>query len=261
MAKREFIEYFGKRTKSFPDGNKLTRENLVSEQNKAKGLNMWYKDDALQDHLDEIAKPFIENALLSYDINMRYFAQLKESEFRRAVSQIVKEFNMERIYNLKDFNERAGIYMIVLGEYKSFYIGQSNDISKRISSHWSRSMEVWRLVFGPVTESILSIDAFRAHDTTEIYFMPYFILYGSLLDMEEIVTAYVMRKKLGKFMINRLMGGNTNVDFQFRGDERNRLQIVVTDDDRQKAREIMKMFEELDEYHKSREEIWGEMMS
>lgn len=110
-------------------------------------------------------------------------------------------------------------------------------------------------------QSILSIDAFRAHDTTEIYFMPYFILYGSLLDMEEIVTAYVMRKKLGKFMINRLMGGNTNVDFQFRGDERNRLQIVVTDDDRQKAREIMKMFEELDEYHKSREEIWGEMMS
>lgn len=61
-------------------------------------------------------------------------------------------------------------YMMVLDEYKQVYIGKSVNIKKRIQQHWSCTKPFDRTLF-PLynTNSVLSIDFFRALDTTRIY--------------------------------------------------------------------------------------------
>ncbi|MGW6251281.1 hypothetical protein ACWF5S_08510 [Peribacillus butanolivorans] len=52
-----------------------------------------------------------------------------------------------------------GYYIIVLDEYAQAYIGMSNNITKRIQSHWSKQKEFDRLIFGSKENSTLSIEA------------------------------------------------------------------------------------------------------
>ena len=110
-------------------------------------------------------------------------------------------------------------------------------------------MEVWRLVFGHVTKSVLSINVFRSLDTTEIYYMPLWEVSEDLMTMEYIVTDYVTRKKYLKYCLNRVMGGNTDVDFEIRSDM-NRLATILTDDDYRRMREISHMFSDLEQYRR-----------
>ena len=78
---REQIEHFGKRVKSFPEGNKLTRENIVSARNDDRYYLSNFKEEAVALHRDEIKRPQTELALLSYDVNMRFYNALDKNEF------------------------------------------------------------------------------------------------------------------------------------------------------------------------------------
>ena len=94
---REQIEHFETWVKSYPEGNKLTRDNFVSEQTKIKGFENWYTDDALENHLDELKKPYIANAMLSYDINMRYLDTLDQKCFDAALKLLRVHFQMKEV--------------------------------------------------------------------------------------------------------------------------------------------------------------------
>ena len=50
------------------------------------------------------------------------------------------------------------------------YIGISNDIKKRILTHWGSKKDFDRLLFGKKENSVLSIDSFGALDTTRIFY-------------------------------------------------------------------------------------------
>lgn len=58
---------------------------------------------------------------------------------------------------------------MVLDEYCQVYVGTSKDLKKRVMAHWSKTKPFDRLIFGTIETSILSIDSFRALDTTRIF--------------------------------------------------------------------------------------------
>ena len=58
---------------------------------------------------------------------------------------------------------------MVLDLYKQAYTGQAADIRMRIKRHWSGTKQFERLIFGTKESSVLSIDSFRALDTTRIF--------------------------------------------------------------------------------------------
>jgi hypothetical protein len=67
------------------------------------------------------------------------------------------------------FDGVQGAYVMVLDRYKQAYIGQAWDIRARIKRHWSGTKQFDRLIFPDKETSVLSIDSFRALDTTRIF--------------------------------------------------------------------------------------------
>ena len=55
----------------------------------------------------------------------------------------------------------TGLYFLILDKYNRCYVGQSNDIKRRIQTHWSK-----------VNYATTGIDMFKAYDTTRIYVNP-----------------------------------------------------------------------------------------
>lgn len=95
---------------------------------------------------------------------------------------------IRRIFDLKECRGISGIYIMVLEEYRGIYIGQSEDIGKRIRQHWSAK-----------SFNSYGIDMYRALDTTEIYIIEE--LEGKSLDFQE----YANIKEIdSKYLINKL---------------------------------------------------------
>lgn len=90
---------------------------------------------------------------------------------------------------------------MVLDEYHQIYIGTSDNIKKRILQHWSMRKPFDRLLcpIGAVETSILSIDSFRAYDTTRIYAC----INQDTYEKED----YYIKQFSSKFLCNRLSGG------------------------------------------------------
>ena len=111
-----------------------------------------------------------KNCLLNFDKNMDFFRMIDRDGFEASLSRLVKSNERTReIFDLSDCDGMTGIYILVLGEYKQMYIGQSVDIKKRILQHWNKVKEFDRLIFGGVNDSVLSVDSFGALDTTRIF--------------------------------------------------------------------------------------------
>nr|WP_269211995.1 GIY-YIG nuclease family protein [Zhihengliuella flava] len=88
---------------------------------------------------------------------------------------------------------------MILDDYKQIYVGQADDMRKRIKQHWSGAKQFDRLLFGPVEVSILSIDSFRALDTTRVIAAKTRATSALEQKVEEAVPA--------SFRLNRLSGG------------------------------------------------------
>lgn len=157
------IKHFGVSIREKSDGLKLTRENYIKVSNKSSfRKGKVYSEEFIKKHLD--------NSLYNYDLNIEYFRALNKHEFDKDLMEYVgnvKVFN--EITDLTLFSSVPGYYIMVLDEYAQAYIGRSDDIKKRIMSHWSKQKEFDRLIFKDIEKSILSIDSFRALDTTRIF--------------------------------------------------------------------------------------------
>lgn len=131
-----------------------------------------YVDDEGTAYREDWCEKYRKKCLENFDLNMKYFECLNHDDFNKQIREFLKRYNKFcEITNLSNYREKSGFYMMVLDEYKQVYIGKANDIKKRIQRHWSRTMPLDRTLFPPnaVETSRLSIDCFRALDTTRIF--------------------------------------------------------------------------------------------
>ena len=215
----ESVSHFGITLKLKTRDYNLNRENYVVSSNKGTmGKNRSYIQ-ALKDNnqkiIDSYSKIYADkegliykeewckkqtaNALINYDLNMDFFKKLSISKFDDELTKFLTTTEFFEITDLSKFS-CSGYYAMVLGEYCQIYIGTSNNICRRIKQHWSGGkMKLDRLICGHVDKSKLSIDSFRALDTTRIFVYPTENLYN----MENKYIAGFS----DEFICNRLNGG------------------------------------------------------
>lgn len=186
--------HFGVSLRDRPDGLVLTRENYVriSKDNTITAVAEPYSDAWCKKQ--EIA------AYANFDLNMRYFASLDRDEFSKVIEKFLKK--QKRFVAVTDLNVYEGVegyYIMVLDQYCQVYIGTSNNIKRRILQHWSKVMPFDRLVFGSIDTSRLSINSFRALDTTRLYAFRT----SNLFKVEEKIIGLIPEK----FICNRTIGG------------------------------------------------------
>lgn len=182
-------QYFGVDLRHGKYGFKMTRENYAIIDRKctthSKNSNYYetfwgddkkeeflkiYEDTSAVFYTESYCERKKERALINYDLNIAYFASLDSKKFNSALKKFIrKNRRFKEISNLNVVDDKAGYYVMVLDEYKQIYIGTSNNLKKRVMSHWSKRKQFDRLIFGKVETSKLSIDSFRAFDTTRIF--------------------------------------------------------------------------------------------
>ena len=189
------------------EGTKLQKEefaNAVLKHNLKKVLNYDLKRCIQgrfysKEWCERQAKEVEEN----FDLNMSYFDKLDEKSFNYELNLFLerhKEF--VEVDDLQPFYFKSGYYIMVLDKYKQVYIGTTNNITNRIVTHWTKRKGFDRLVFPwhAVETSVLSIDSFRALDTTRIFVY----VAKNIYDREnEFIQDFPRR-----FLLNRVTGGN-----------------------------------------------------
>ncbi|MHA7289550.1 GIY-YIG nuclease family protein [Arthrobacter sp. MDT3-24] len=178
------VDHLGERIQAGKYGHRLTRELYAVVNKKPTGriyreqvsaefweAQDWAYEDA--DHTvlsDEFCILQREAALENFDLNMAFFAQLPQESFNTALNEVLeKNKSMRPVLDLTTLDGKEGVYVMVLDGYRQAYVGQTSDIRARIKSHWSGTKQFDRLLWGHKHESVLSIDAFRALDTTRIF--------------------------------------------------------------------------------------------
>lgn len=221
-----YIEHFGVKIKDKPT-NKLTRDNYCNPTNKTgsdirKSIERaeFIKNNGIRipvpsyylnlpnkyfidknTYTDSYVEQHYKDCMYNYDLNIKYFNSLNKKDFDKVLDHFLKENKLEQIFNLNDAAIN-GIYLLVLDGYKQVYIGISNNIKRRILSHWSHRKEFERLIFGSKETSVLSIDSFGALDTTRIYIKK--------INWEQDINK--IEKKMvagfdGRYSLNRIAGG------------------------------------------------------
>lgn len=171
---------------------KLTKDNYVSVNDKSSiNKGVVYSEEWCMAH----QKKCLDN----FKLNMSYFASLDKNKFDSTVDTFVDDFKFAEVRNLNDYMDEEGYYLMILDEYKQAYIGISGNIKRRIMQHWSKTKAFDRLIFGSVENSIISIDSFRALDTTRI-----FVLIKN--DISEKENEYI-EKFSSQYLLNRTIGG------------------------------------------------------
>ncbi|MBC9927293.1 GIY-YIG nuclease family protein [Leucobacter sp. cx-169] len=151
-------------------------------------------------YTDEWCAQHQADALRNFDLNMAFFAAIDRQDFEAELSRVLaQEPKFTQVTNLMEIDGIRGVYVMVLDEFKQAYVGISGDMAKRIRQHWSRQRAFDRLIFGTVETSILSIDSFRAFDTTRLYAMK--------TDSPETAEERIVAAFQPNFLLNRTAGG------------------------------------------------------
>ncbi len=146
----------------------LTRENYIHSDREFRD---WYGeyDSDLFSSIDQRVECAKKEALLNFDLNMAYYNSLEQSSFDSFVDEkLGKNPSFIDVSDLNDY-KCPGLYILVLGQYKQIYVGISKNIKKRVQQHWAIYKDLSRLIWGGMLDSKLSIDSFRAMDTTRIF--------------------------------------------------------------------------------------------
>ncbi|MEM5592803.1 hypothetical protein AAHH67_15540 [Niallia circulans] len=168
--------HFGLKVIEGKRGLKLTRDKYAIVSNKNSfGVRFSrdiYADEAAKVYKDEWCETQLRDCLENYDLNMKYFSSLDHNEFNKEVEEFLKNNkDFTEVVDLNLYEGISGYYLMILDEYSQLYVGTSYNIKNRIRQHWNKSKQFDRLLFpmGNVDSSKLSIDSFRALDTTRIY--------------------------------------------------------------------------------------------
>jgi hypothetical protein len=174
-------------------GLKLTRENYIRVSNKSSfGTGEIYPESYIKSH----TKDCFEN----FDLNMQYYHSLSKQEFNEELMRFLDKTKVfKEVTNLSLLKGSSGYYVMVLDEYSQVYIGITGNITKRFREHWSAQKQFDRLIFGRIDDSILSIDSFRAFDTTRVF--------AYVCDDIESYENEFINYFDPKYMLNRTVGG------------------------------------------------------
>lgn len=173
-------------------GLKLTKDNLVDR--------LIFKDISEEKVTNKMIEKGYKNIYKNYDNNMNFFQSLSKKEFNLELDNFLdKNKQFKEINNLYSVNRKSGYYIMVLDEYSQMYLGTSNNIKGRIQHHWAMQMHFDRMIFGDIDDSILSINSFRAFDTTRVFVY----LTSEIFDDED----GFINKIDDKYLLNRTVGG------------------------------------------------------
>lgn len=159
-----------------------------------------YEDEEHRIYSDEFCTRWREAALENFDLNKAFFNRLSGKDFAEALNEVLGKYkNLKPVTDLAEVDGVEGIYVMVLDLYKQAYVGEAADIRKRIKGHWSGTKEFDRLMIPDKETSVLSIDSFRALDTTRIF-------------AARTSRRFAMEKRLVNafppdFLLNRVDGG------------------------------------------------------
>lgn len=160
-----------------------------------------YTDDTGTEYSLEWCEEYRKHCLINFDLNMQYFNNLDKDSFNNAIIGFLsRHSDFVEVFNLFDYAGVPGYYLMILDEYKQAYIGKSDDIKRRIMSHWSSTKAFDRTLFPMYadTSSIFSIDFFRALDTTRIFACRSNLNYGLEADFVNDFPK--------KYLLNRIGG-------------------------------------------------------
>lgn len=187
------MEYFGTIIKDSKYGYKLSRETYINPSSKSS-----FGDGTVYD--EEYIKNHTADALLNFDLNMKFFNSLDKREFEDNLNKfLIQNPQFKEVFNLNEFKEKSGYYVMVLDEYKQVYLGTTTNLFDRIKKHWIKQLPFDRLIFGTIKTSKLSIDVFRPLDTSKIFFYETKQIYS-------LENKYIKEFK-DKFVLNRTEGG------------------------------------------------------
>jgi excinuclease UvrABC nuclease subunit len=133
---------------------------------------------------------------------------------------LTRNTSVREVAELKSLEGEEGVYVMVFDDYRQAYIGQAVDMRARIRQHWTASKQFDRLLWGHKHESVLSVDSFRALDTTRIF-------------AAKTINADRLERRLVKnfppdYLLNRIEGGAlTAVRGAFIATEIKRRQLVA----------------------------------
>ncbi|MDE8037439.1 GIY-YIG nuclease family protein [Erysipelothrix rhusiopathiae] len=201
----------GKRMKEYDDlkrnrGIAVDRTSIYDEFEGVK--YQVYADEAGLFYTDEWCEMNQKRCLINYDLNIEYFASLDREDFEEEIKEFkIKYKSFIEIDDLNEYESTSGYYVMVLGEYKQVYVGTSNNIKRRILQHWSKKKEFDRLLWPIGNRGIyvsrISIDSFRAQDTTKIFVFPTKTYLSISLNEEDDIKNFFS----DEFVVNRIMGG------------------------------------------------------
>ncbi len=156
-------EHFGITLGESKYGYKLNRDNFaIINNNSSFGNGIIYNDEWCQEHY--------YRCIQNFNINMERLSLLDHLDFEREINEFLEMYPLfEEVTDLNKYNGVSGYYMMVLDNYCQVYIGTSDNIKQRIKKHWTKVIPFDRVIFGNVESSIISIDSYRAFDTTRIY--------------------------------------------------------------------------------------------
>lgn len=207
------MEHFGLKVYARKHGLYLDRDNYAIIDNKSsfntklKGLEGCYKDEEGRYYTDEWCEKHRGDCLKNFDLNMKFYRSLSKQEFNGEINAfITKNQTFTEVFDLGLYAKASGYYLMVLDRYCQIYIGTTNDIKRRIQQHWSIQQKFDRLLFpiGAVEKSVLSIDCFRALDTTRIFAYKSSDTY---IQEDEFINEFSPR-----FICNRVGGGKLDGD-------------------------------------------------
>lgn len=200
-------------------GSRLTRENYAQICKKSTlGKNRIYmhaqnaNDQKLIDsyskiyedceglvYRDEWCEQHLINVMQNFDLNVQFFQALNKEQYQHEIERFLQTTEFVEITDLTNYS-CPGYYALVIEKYCQIYIGTSMDIKRRIRQHWmGGKMKFDRLLCGPVDKSKLSIDSFRALDTTRIFVYPTEDIYSA---EDKFINLFSK-----EFICNRTAGG------------------------------------------------------
>jgi hypothetical protein len=229
------IEHFGERLRQSKFGHQLTRDMYAIPNKKPSAVRprefvgeaFWasqawaYEDEGHTVLSDDFCRQQRDDALENFDLNMAFFETIRPDAFEAALAEILaKNKQLREVTDLKTLDWEEGAYVMVLDRYRQAYIGQAVDMRARIRRHWTANKQFDRLLWGHKHQSVLSVDSFRALDTTRIF-------------AAKTINADRLERRLVKnfppdFLLNRIEGGKLSaVRGAFIATEIKRRQLVV----------------------------------
>ena len=133
--------------------------------------------------------------LKDYNNTMAAISLLKKKAFEKELNAFLRKWSeFKEITDLSEYGKTQGLYLMVLDHYNQCYIGQSNDIRRRVVRHWQRKDYF----------TGCGIDMFKALDTTRLYVFNMDGASKALVDLYEYNATYGINHK---YLLNVWAGG------------------------------------------------------